>query len=269
VIKCLAEATEPTPEACERLTAAFSGRSTHDRLAMIPTPHADLGRLLQPRRRAPPWLLLPVVVACAIALFIATRPSPPVNARLDAATEVALALTPEVDLVYAGVGVVDGTRNAPRIHWEVGELNVSVAHGIALEVETDEGTARVHGTRFRVVRDVLGTTVSVSQGEVAVSCGAVVLGPGASRTCPPRRPAGLLARARALGVRSEALASLRDGLALVGPDDPVRGELLALQAQLYAEDGNPEAARDAARLYLAGGYSARLSEMRHLLETTP
>jgi hypothetical protein len=120
-----------------------------------------------------------------------------------------------------------------------------------------------------VVRDVLGTTVTVSEGEVAVSCGAVRLGPGASRTCPPLRPAGLLARARALPGRADALASLRDGLAIAGDDDPVRGELLALQAQLHAEDGDPEAARRAARLYLAGGYAARDTEMRDLLEDTP
>ncbi len=269
MIERIAEVTEPTPEACERLTAAFSNRSTRDRLALLPTPHADAARLLTRRRGRAPWLLLPVALAIAVALSTVTQPSSTVSAELDAADAVALALTPEVAVVYTGVGIVDGTRDAPRIHWEVGELNVSVASGIKLVVETDEGTARVHGTRFRVVRDVFGTTVSVSEGEVAVSCGAVLLGPGESRTCPPLRPAGLLARARALGVRAEALASVRSGLALVGADDPVRGELLALQAQLHAEDGNPEAARTAARLYLAGGYSARVPEMRHLLETTP
>lgn len=269
MIRRIAEATEPTPEACERLTAAFSNRSTRDRLALLPTPHVDVARLLAPRPSRAPWLLLPGALAVAVAVALVSPPSSPVNAQLDAPAEVALALTPEVALVYAGVGVVDGTRDAPRIQWEVGELNVSVENGIQLAVETDEGTARVHGTRFRVVRDVFGTTVSVSEGEVAVSCGAVLLGPGESRTCPPLRPAGLLARARALSVRSDALASVRSGLAIVASDDPVRGELLALQAQLYAEDGNPEAARTAARLYLAGGYSARISAMRHLLETTP
>jgi ferric-dicitrate binding protein FerR (iron transport regulator) len=269
MIERIAEATEPTPEACERLTAAFSNRSTRDRLALLPAPHVDVARLLTPRRARAPWLLLPIALGTALALAVGLRQSPPVRAQLDAPAEVALALTPEVALVYAGVGVVDGTRDAPRIQWEVGELNVSVEPGIKLAVTTDEGTAQVHGTRFRVVRDVFGTTVSVSEGEVAVSCGAVLLGPGEFRTCPPLRPAGLLARARALSVRSDALASVRDGLAIVGSDDPVRGELLALQAQLYVEDGNPEAARTAARLYLVGGYSARTPAMRHLLESTP
>lgn len=260
------DATAPRPEALARLERSFSGRSTHARLALLPSPRLARAPVLRPQR--PRWPVL--VLATALLAWLVFRPAPrPLDARLDAVDTVTEALTSAVQLQYAGTGTVSGTERAPRIRWEVGELRVEVNPGIALSVETDEGLVTVLGTIFTVVRDARGTTVSVERGRVSVSCADHVLEPGMSATCLPRRPAGLLARARALRAdRPGALDAVTRGLALAKPGDPIRGELLALQVQLLAPD-DPQAARAAAQAYLDEGYLARQTFMRQFLGSEP
>ena len=263
MIRRLRDATEPTPEACERLATSFSGRSTHARLAKLPEPRGTI-RLPLPRRST--WVLLPIALVATIVWAI--WPSPPVSARLDATEDTTLALTPEVQLTFSGTGVADGTRAAPRIRWDVGELHVTVESGIALVVETAEGTASVHGTRFDVVRDALGTTVTVHEGVVAVSCGRD-LAAGDTVTCLPLRPAGLLARARALRSGDDALAAVRAGLTMTSPGDSVRGELLAMLVHLLGERGDQAGVRANAELYVAEGHAARREQMERLIGREP
>lgn len=257
------DATEPSPEAVDRLARAFSGRSTRSRLALLPDPRGAVALPL-PRRPWPRLALALAAVAVAAVTAWSARPHP-LQGRLEAAATVTEALTPEVAIQYSGTGAVSGTRDAPRIRWEVGTLRVEVEPGVQLSVETDEGVAAVLGTAFTVERGALGTTVTVERGRVALSCGELVLGPGEAHTCLPLRPAGLLARARALRAdRALALDTVRRGLASSEPGDPARGELLALQVELLAAT-DPNAARAAARTYLREGYQARRAKMQRFL----
>jgi ferric-dicitrate binding protein FerR (iron transport regulator) len=254
------DATEPSPEAIERLVRSFSGRPTTSRLQRLPEPRGPVRTT--PRRPRWPILVVVPLLAATVAFVLWPRS---IEARLDAAATVTTDASPEVRLSYSGTGDVRGTRAAPVVHWEVGTLTAEVEPGTPFVVETDEGTATVLGTRFTVVRDALGTTISVERGRVRVSCGDIVLDPGQSRTCLPVRPSGWLARARALR-RSDPKAAadaVLDGLAISVPGDPVRGELLALHIELLGDD--PDAARSSARTYLREGYTARAEQIREFL----
>lgn len=260
------DATAPRPEAVARLERSFSGRSTRARLALLPAPRGRVS--LAPRPH--PWRWPALALAALALAWLMLRPQPrPLDARLDAPVMVTEALTTAVQLQYTGTGVVDGTDRAPRIHWEVGALRVEVDPGVALSVETAEGLVTVLGTIFTVVRDARGTTVSVERGRVALSCVDHPLDPGMSATCLPLRPAGLLARARALRADPPvALEAVDRGLRLARPGDPFRGELLALRVELLAPT-DPEGAHEAARTYLREGYLARETLMQDFLKGAP
>lgn len=260
------DATAPGPDAIARLERSFSGRSTHARLALLPQPGP--APTFAPRPRWRPWPAL--ILAALLLAWLGTR-KPPVliDARLDAAETVTAAITSDLQIEYAGTGAVYGTELAPHIHWEVGLLRVAVRPELQLTVDTDEGTASGSGASFTVERDARGTTVKVERGSVGLSCADRPLTPGATQTCLPQRPAGLLARARLLRKdRDAALDAIQRGLALTRPGEPTRGELLALKVELLSAD-QPENARAAAQIYLNEGYQARVDLMRDFLRGAP
>jgi hypothetical protein len=87
--------------------------------------------------------------------------------------------------------------------------------------------------------------------------------------CLPARPAGLLGRARALRDQSrpqEALETLASLLERSGPEDPARGEGLAIQVQIDVMLSREEDAMLAAHRYLAEGHLPRADEMRDFLD---
>ncbi len=213
---------DPDPAAVDRV---------HARLAAAPATRRAPGR--------PAWPVAAALAAAALALFVVAAPEAEVAMPLEhSAAQVGrhVAIAPD------GVGRVDGAPDAPRIHWERGSVTVDVepGAGVDLEVRTEEGTVRVLGTRFTVLRDRLGMAVHVERGHVAVACAdgsAHDLRAAGRATCLPHRPAGLLDRARALTDRGaasdEVLDTLDRGLALTGdaPLDPIGDELRALRAE--------------------------------------
>ncbi len=205
------------------------------------------------------------------------------SARLDQFLESELATTlsptPEVALLYTGSGRIQGRRKSPRIDWRVGTLQVSVqpSAGVDLVVETDEATVQVHGTRFSVTKDLLGTMVEVENGLVGVTClnpnaassDELFLAAGKSHRCLPNRPSTLLGRARALhsmGKATMARQAAQMGLELASPGDPVRGELLALQVEMLLMDSLTEQAAGLVKEYLDEGYEARREDMQQVAE---
>jgi hypothetical protein len=198
-------------------------------------------------------------------------PIPPISFDSTQATPVEP--TPFVHLDYAGQGTLSGTRAEPNLRWEVGTVSVHVEsnRGLGLVVHTDEAVIRVHGTTFEVKRDTLGTHVVVTEGRVEVACGSdasTFLETAGQIECLPRRPAGLLARARALddvGLTDQAVQSARLGLTVASPGDPARGELLALRAVLLDKQGRSHAALEDARSYLSEGHVPRAEAMRLLI----
>ncbi len=190
------------------------------------------------------------------------------------------ALTPAVALAFRGSGAATGPFASPRLHWDVGTLEVEVdpSAGVNVIVETREATVRVIGTGFTVIRDALGTTVDVAHGAVAVSCGdgwAGTLHVGEHHTCLPLTAPGWLLRVQALrdqGANADALLLALDrGSALVPDSDPVAAELVEIRVEVLVEAGRTSEASEVARRYPPTG--PRASEMLRLTNsidaTTP
>jgi len=184
-----------------------------------------------------------------------------------------------VTLHSKGDGAVAGTRRKTRIEWRSGSLQVDVHPdaGVELWVQTPEALVRVHGTRFTVLRDALGTHVQVERGQVGVSCDDPQQQPAQERRllageqilCLPIRASGLLGRARALladGEREAALATLRRGLDVAERGSAIRGELLALRVEQLLTAGDTPRALVVAQAYLDGGHQARKQEMLALID---
>ena len=279
------DTTEDTARGLARLrrrVALSSGaepRSSRDVLSAIPEvgPGA-VGRLA--RRPATPhprrWRFA-VVVALGVTTLWVGRPTEEgeLSQTLDLVSSQPedLAWSPEVGLVYSGTGQVSGTRRTSYIRWDFGTLAIQVRPeaGVTLEVETPEARVVVVGTAFQVTRDTLGTEVTVESGTVVLTCldrGLVhsLSAPGRG-SCLPDRPSGLLGRARALrrGDVEGALAAVEEGLSRSSSPDPIRGELLALKAEICLATGRNLDATEAARTYLDEGYTIRADALRALI----
>jgi len=279
-LRAAAEATEPEPGAVQRLQDRAAWPRQLLQQAQIEPPPGALARLrarpFQARTQTR-WLPIGAAVGMAAAVMLALLwpPTPaPLSARLAAATRTDQALTPKVQLGYAGAGEVAGTDQAPRIRWEAGTLEVDVTpkQGIDLSVETDEGLVQVVGTSFSVTRDALGTAFSVSRGAVRVTCvGAspVDLGANERVVCLPVRTAGWLGRVQALAQAGrstdELLAEIDRGLKGAAPADPAAGELLALRIRVLLDAQRLDEALVAAEAYLASGAEPRRAEVSEIV----
>ena len=161
-------------------------------------------------------------------------------------------------LERGAVRCVRATADEERLALDRGTVSLEVPHlgaGRTLSVETPDALVRVRGTRFQVARDELGTTVSVTEGEVEVrpeGPGRPVefVHPGARVVVEPlaayRR--GLLAAAGdalAQGWRDTADEQLTRLLA-TEPEPPLRAHAESLQAWAAAANGE---ATTAIRLY--------------------
>ncbi len=221
-------------------------------------------------------LLGVALAAVLLGLWVGLRPRP-LHQVLEAQLPEELALTRHVALTYQGSGLALGTVERTDIQWEMGVLEVEVQpeRGEQLVVRTAEAQVVVKGTLFRVTRDSLGTAVEVERGQVGLRCegaGERLLAAGETAVCLPVRAAGLLGRARALAVRGsveEGLISVEAGIERSSAGDPIRGELLALQAQLLLELERPEEAAQAAQAYLAEGFEFRAEQLEELLRALP
>ncbi len=236
--------------------------------------------LRRPRRRPARLVgggLAVGALAAALAFGIRT-PAPAVPVPLPAAG----ALSADVHVVSSGDGDVVVSGSVHTLAWRRGTLDLDVApnRGVDLTVTTDEGTVRVVGTSFRVTRDALGTTVSVSRGEVETDCalgGPTRVRAGESRTCLPRTAIGALgrihaqqdagaapevllaeieaasARPDATGVVANELGAARVG-ALLALDRPADA-LAAAERALHDAPGSRDAElrRVAARLHVGAG----------------
>jgi len=291
LLRDLKDATAATPAAVDRLAERVAAGDAPATALLRHLPNVPAGaterlvrRLAAPRRPRRAWVAVVVVVAVALALFWPHRPVPVEIAVEPDLPPVPLAsLTPEdlgwgadVRLSYAGTGEVSGSTRVPVIRWDYGTLGVDVRHGagVTLVVQTPDARVDVVGTALDVTRDTLGTRVTVHTGTVRVTCedradlARLVAAPEAV-TCLPARAAGLLGRARALhaeGMEIESLRSLERGLARSVPGDPVRGELLAFEAEVCVALGRHVCAEEAAILYGREGYAVRDDELSPLLK---
>lgn len=261
----LATATEPSSEAVDRLVARVAAQQ-------IPAERRSVRIIITASGLVP--------AAVALALFVggvrgADEPVP--TQRMEAAAPTAFEPVPRVAGVLHGSVTLTGTQKAPRFLLESGMLDLEVepGRGLRVTVETDEAKVAVHGTAFRVVRDALGTTVSVQDGVVETTCGKgrpTRLSTDAAMTCLPVRPSGLLGRARALhrsGASEDALYALELAQAASSPGTPVRGEVLAQRVNLLLALGRTGEAVAVARTYLGEGHTPRIAEMQVLAGQRP
>ena len=155
-----------------------------------------------------------------------------------------------VTLERGAVRCVRASSDEERLALDRGAVSLEVPHlgaGRTLSVDTPDAQVRVHGTRFTVTRDDVGTTVAVTEGEVEVrpegpGRAAEFVHPGARVVVEPlatyRR--GLLAAASdalAQGWRDDADAQLAKLLA-TEPDAPLRAHAESLQAWAAAASGD-------------------------------
>jgi hypothetical protein len=262
------DATRADPEKVSRLVAGYKDRLTGGGLAPVRSRH---DRSFSIAFVAVASIAVLAVVFVDVGRGGRTRA---LSASYDAALPTQVDPTPVVHLDYVGGGTLSGTEPAPVLSWNAGRVAVQVEpdRGVDFVLVTDEARVSVHGTSFEVARDALGTHVAVSEGRVEVACGQAMgtfLGAGERKDCLPRRPGGLLARARALqaaGQTESALEALDLGLSLGPPGDAARGELLALRALVYEQTGQRDAAMKDARSYLAEGHAPRADVMGQLIE---
>lgn len=223
-----------------------------------------------PARRL--WVYGGVAMAAAAAgiTLVMVQPDPglaPVQAQLNAAdARVELAPSPHVALAYQGAGSLEGTRQAPRISWESGTVQVQVEpdRGIQLVVATAEAEVLVVGTAFAVTRDALGTQVDVDHGTVRVTChsgAATLLGAEEHTTCLPTTAYGMLARARALqsqGAAPELLLTTAEVALERHPElSLVRSELQLVGIEALTRLGREADALEQAQTYLSSGSELR------------
>jgi hypothetical protein len=273
--------TEPSDDSLDRVRDRVHQQLSDEQIAKAvlghlpaPLPGAEArvrARLASPRpasRRT--WAYGVALAAAAAGFGLLLLPDPglaPVQARLDAvAAPVELQPSPEVALVYAGSGRIEGTRRAPHIQWESGTVHVDVEpeQGIELEVHTAEATVQVVGTAFAVIRDPLGTRVEVEHGRVRVDCragGGEALGAGDSTTCLPTTAHGMLARARELQDRGASPELLLD-TATVALERHPEPSLVRSELQLVRIEALTLLGREAEALVLAEDYLGAGSELR-------
>ncbi len=235
-----------------------------------------------PKRGRPRAFVLVVAsvalsLAAAVALAVLHEAQEPSLSQPLYGAVAVLDPSPELRLEVDGAGHLDGTRHEIVITWEVGTLRVAVApkRGVSLRVDTPEGTIHVVGTEFAVRRDAFGTVVTVTRGEVEVTCGAdeatrASLMPKETLTCPPLTAPGLLGRARAehrdKASITEVLATIDSALALAS-EPAVGDELRTLRIDVLLAAGDFTAAREAADAYLRSGASHRRNDVLRVAAT--
>jgi hypothetical protein len=178
-----------------------------------------------------------------------------------------LSPSPEVALAYQGAGSLDGTRQAPRIHWQSGTVHVDVEpeQGIDLVVDTPEAQVRVVGTAFAVTRDALGTQVEVDHGRVLVACvdgDETTLGAGEQLTCLPTTAQRMMVRInelRAQGASPELLLDSSEHALARYAGTVLDSEFQVARIEaLHRLERLPEAYQQA-QAYLGAGHPARLA----------
>jgi ferric-dicitrate binding protein FerR (iron transport regulator) len=229
-------------------------------------------------RRPPGRLGVPVAVggigglllAAAVTFALRTPPAPR-SSTLPAAGSIAL--TQDVHVASDGDGDATVAGNQVSLAWRRGVVDVDVVphRGIDLVVTTDEATVRVVGTRFEVVRDALGTTVTVTHGRVQADCaigGPALVGAGESRTCLPRTAIGALGRVHALRDAGAAPATLLAEVeaAAARPDAGgiVLAELGVVRVDALLALDRPDEAVAAAERTLREAPGARDADLRHI-----
>ena len=178
-----------------------------------------------------------------------------------------------VALSYRGRGAVHGERDDIHISWNTGVLDVDVdpQQGIQLEVATREASVRVVGTTFSVLRDTLGTHVTVRHGKVQVDClggTSQLLTAGQEQLCLPTSASGMLARSQTLYQQAshpESLTAAEAGIAMTTPDSAVFGELSVTRLNNLIALGRDEAAIREAERYLSSSNPTRGGEVQELL----
>ena len=179
----------------------------------------------------------------------------------------------DLRLRYNGEGTLRGPVASPKLRWDAGSLDVDVDGSVT--VETEEALFTAGEATFSVVRDALGTSLTVRRGRITLGCRGErtqTVGLGRDALCLPVRPAGLLARARALaaaGAPDEAVLQTADlGLARAEAGEVAVGELLAVRLEALLALGRRSEALDAARRYeaLGGPRSERIRRVIAELE---
>ena len=212
--------------------------------------------------------LLAAAAAAVFVLPLLNQPRP-IAASFASTESAPVEVAPGVTLTTNGIGELSGTESAPRIALASGSVDVSVEPGAGLDVQvtTDEGTVRVVGTVFRVERSALGTTVSVTRGEVAVACSGQPdqsIAASQTTTCQPTSAAGLLGRARALPAGSAAVLDAVDAGLAMSPSLAIGTELSALRVDHLARTGQADAAIDAASAHLSDPNIGRRAEIARI-----
>jgi ferric-dicitrate binding protein FerR (iron transport regulator) len=154
-------------------------------------------------------------------------------------------------MVAAGRAVVEASdRSRAVVRLETGNAFVNVPRlgaGRSFVVVTDELEARVHGTRFEVVRGGQGTRVTVAEGSVEIRprdqpAAAFLLGKGESRLVegPAQRRSQARAAARASLDRRDDSAAEDQIRAWLATDPPAEeaAEAYALLGWKMSRDGN-------------------------------
>jgi ferric-dicitrate binding protein FerR (iron transport regulator) len=279
--------TAPSPRSIERLrervghevSDAQVSRAVLQHLpGVAPGAEARVRARLAAPRPAPSRR--PVVVVGLVGLAAAAAglalvalqddPQAPVQASLSSDTQRAeLSPSPELALVYQGVGSLDGTRQAPHIRWESGtvHLDVEPEQGIELVVDTPEAQVQVVGTAFAVTRDALGTRVEVDRGRVRVTCldgDSHMLGAEERVTCLPTNAQRMLVRInelRARGASPEQLLASAEHALERYPGTVLDSELQVARIEaLHRLDRFSEAYRQA-QAYLEAGHEARRDDL--------
>lgn len=246
-------------------------RDLRDHTAPDPAAVAALRAGLQrgPDRRRPVAVAV-AGLALAATLLFALRPAPAVDQELAGVLQTELG--GHVQVAGEGDGSVVGTAAAMDIRWQRGRLEVEVEpeQGIQLAVTTEEGSARVVGTGFTVIRDALGTTVEVRHGRVAVDCGRggeSLLEAGARRTCLPVTAPAALRRVLSLqadGDHRAALAELDALPSLPGAQEALVAEAAGLRAGTLVALGRNAEALAAAEAAITTPGCTREEELRRM-----
>jgi hypothetical protein len=209
-----------------------------------------------------------MVLATALLAVFASQPTK-LDHNIASVDQQQLPLTDHVQLAMTGEGKISGTRQAPRIEWSAGELQVEVTpnQGIDLQITTPEGLIAVVGTQFTVNRSSLGTTVDVVEGKVRVVCEGteqVFVTASQDQLCKPTTAAGLLGRARAMRRLGDfGYANEIDAAIAMKPQEAHLSELLHLRVGLRVHQGDEQGALETAKQYLSVPGRPREADMLH------
>ena len=221
-------------------------------------------------------VVLATLAAAAVLALVLVRtlsaPEPLSQPLSSMAEWTDLKPVPAVALHLKGEGELAGDERDLRVLWRSGTVDVELepGQGVGLVVETDEGWVEVVGTHFSVLRDPLGTHVSVVRGEVRVQCAAsstepVRVTPGGEALCLPTTAAGALGRANALlsagASEQEVLQALEGGLAAPGNTGAVAAELEVMRIASLSRLGRHAQALAAAERYLEARSEHRRTDM--------